>query len=116
MKNEDIILKKRLELMEEGLLGSTGKKVVIETDEGKAEIMEPLPIHTYSGWMELGYRVSYGQHAIASFPIWKHRPAGRYKDRKSGNMVDHEEKMFLTKAFFFSPDQVERIIDEEASI
>lgn len=113
MKNAEIILKNRLRLMEEGLLGSTGRMIKIETDEGEKEIPEPLQIHTYAGWLDLGYRVRHGQHAIADFPVWKMRPAGKRKDKKTGAEISYEEKMLMVKAFWFSPDQVEKITVQE---
>ena len=108
MKNEEIILKERFRLMEEGLLGSTGRFLKIETADGEREVPEPLPIHTYAGWLDLGYRVCRGQHAIADFPVWKMRPAGKRKDKKTGAEVSYDAKMLMVKAFFFSPDQVEK--------
>jgi len=109
MKNADIILKERLRLMKEGVLGSTGNVIKIETEDGEKEVPEPLQIHTYAGWLDLGYRVCHGQHAIANFPVWKMRPAGKGKDKKTGAEISYEGKMMMVKAFWFSSDQVERI-------
>ena len=113
MKNEEIILKERIRLMEEGLLGSTGRLLKVKTEDGEKEVPEPLPIHTYAGWLELGYRVSRGQHAIADFPVWKMRPAGKRRDKKTGAEVAYDARMMLVKAFWFSPDQVEKMEESE---
>ena len=113
MKNEEIILRNRFRLMEEGLIGSTGRMIKVETDDGEKEMPEPIQIHTYAGWLDLGYRVCHGQHAIADFPVWKMRPAGKKKDKKTGAEVSYDEKMMMVKAFWFSSDQVEKITAQE---
>ncbi len=113
MTNTEIILKNRFRLMEEGILDSTGRMIKVETDDGEKELPEPQQIHTYAGWLDLGYRVRHGQHAIADFPIWKMRPAGKRKDKKTGAEISYDEKMMMVKAFWFSPDQVEKITAQE---
>ena len=113
MKNADIILKERFRLMEEGLLGTTGRMIQVATEDGEKEVPEPLQIHTYAGWLDLGYRVCHGQHAIADFPVWKMRPAGTRKDKKTGAEVSYDAKMMMVKAFWFSSDQVEKITAQE---
>ena len=113
MKNEEIILKNRFRLMDEGMLSSTGRTIKVQTDDGEKEVMEPEPIHTYAGWLDLGYRVRKGQHAVAEFPIWKMRPAGKRKDKNTGAEVSYDEKMMMVKAFWFSSDQVEKITAQE---
>ncbi len=113
MTNSEIIFKNQLRLMEKGLLGSTGRMIKVETDDGEKELPEPQQIHTYAGWLDLGYRVRHGQHAIADFPVWKMRPAGKRKDKKTGAEVSYEQKMMMVKAFWFSQDQVEKITAKE---
>jgi len=105
MTNETIIFHHRYELMQEGVLASTGRTIEIETEDGKRLIPEPEEIHTYAAWKALGFQVKRGEHAIATFPIWKHVS----KKAEKENEPD-EEKMFQTKAFFFKLDQVEPII------
>lgn len=105
MTNETIIFNQRYELMQEGVLASTGRTIEIETEEGKKLISEPEEIHTYAAWKALGFQVKRGEHAIAAFLIWKHVS----KKAEQENEPD-EEKMFKTKAFFFKFDQVEPII------
>ena len=78
----------------------------IEYEDGsKHTINEPEPIHTFSGWKKIGYQVIQGQKAIASFPIWKHKPAGVKFDKETGEKMDVNEKMFMVTAYFFKRDQ-----------
>lgn len=110
MTNQDIILRQRLCLMDKGVIGTTGKKITLEDEAGEErEVLEPAVIHTYAGWKALGYRVKRGEHACASFPIWRHRKAGKKKDKITGEISDTSETMFLTNANFFSERQVEKI-------
>ncbi len=109
MKNEEIVLQNRFRLMTEGIIGSTGQMLKIQTDDGEKEVPEPEVIHTYAGWLDLGYRVRHGQHAIAEFPVWKMRPAGTRKDKKTGAEVHFDAKMMLCNAFWFSSEQVKPI-------
>ena len=115
MKNEEIILRERLRLMIAGKIGSTGATMVIEKEDGSTEeISVPEELHTWEGWRRAGYRVKHGEHAIATFPIWKHCRAGEHRDRKTGETVQTPEKMIMTKAFFFKFDQCEKIEEEES--
>ncbi len=110
MTNQQIIFNEAIKLMEDGIIGSTGKTMEIEYEDGsKHTINEPEPIHTFAGWKNMGYQVIRGQKAIASFPIWKHCPAGQKVDPKTGETTDVNEKMFMVTAYFFKRDQVERI-------
>lgn len=110
MTNEQIIYNKQLELLKCGKIGTTGRVINGQDAEGNAiQIEEPEPIHTYAGWREQGYQVKRGQKAIATFNIWK---CAKKKKKEKENEEDSEEKkeyMFLTKAFFFSQKQVEKI-------
>lgn len=103
MCNEQIIFNESIKLMEAGIIGSTGRTIMVETDQGeKISLQEPEAIHTFQGWKELGFSVRKNEHAISSFPIWKH-VVKKSKEPES----EAEEKMFLTKAFFFKFSQVE---------
>ena len=105
MTNEQIIFQNSLQLMDDGIIGTTGRTITVENEQGeKLEMQEPEPIHTYQAWKCLGYQVKRGQKAKASFLIWKHT----VKKAKQEQGED-EEKMFMTKAFFFTFDQVEPI-------
>ena len=59
-------------------------------------------IHTYKHWKKLGYQVFRGEKAVACLNIWKF-----FKD----NMEEDDEKepvdkMRMSKAYFFSTNQV----------
>ena len=105
MTNEQIVFNVRIQLQKENLIGSTGRKIVLENDNGeKEEIMEPEEIHTYQAWKKKGYQVQKGQKAIAKFKIWKHVT----KKAESENEPD-DEKMFMVNSAFFSSAQVAAI-------
>lgn len=102
MTNEQIIFNQRCRLMEEGLIGTTGKTVEMIDAEGNPVLMqEPEEIHTFHTWKNLGYTVKKGEHAIATFDIWKHKIQKAKEEEK-----EDQEVMFMTKAFFFAASQV----------
>ena len=105
MTNEMIILNARFDLMEKGILQGTGNTITVEDENGgKKQIEEPEQIHTYHGWKSLNKQVKKGEKSIATIQIWKHiikKP--KEKDE------EEQEKMFLTKAFFFTEAQTEAI-------
>lgn len=105
MTNGEIILRESLELMKQGVLKTTGQVLVYELPDGtKVEIPEPEPIHTYNGWLELGYQVKKGEHAKATFPIWKWK--GK-KDEETGE--ENGGACYQRKAFWFTFEQVEKV-------
>lgn len=104
MTNAQIIFNERLNLMESGVIGNTGRKLVLKNKDGeKKEIFEPEEIHTYQGWKALNKQVQKGEKAITSFQIWKHTV------KKAKDKDEEEEKMFMTKAFFFRECQTKTI-------
>lgn len=104
MTNEQIILNERLELMEKGIIGTTGRKLIIEEEDGtKVKIMEPEEIYTYKGWQEYQRQVKRGEKSIATILIWKHTV------KKKDDSEEEIERMFMTKAFFFKREQTEQI-------
>ena len=75
MNNAQIIFNESVELMKNGLIGTTGRQITIEYENEEGEkvkelINEPEPIHTYAEWKKAGFQVQKGQKAIASFTIW----------------------------------------------
>ncbi len=103
MTNEQIIFNERMELMKNGIIGKSGRKIVVaDMDGAQKEIEEPEQLHTYSEWKKRGYTVKHGQHAVSKLTIWKHTAK---KAEKEGDK--DKEKMFLKTAFFFSASQVE---------
>lgn len=107
MTNQQIIFDAQIKLMKQGLIGTTGRMLMLIKEDGSQEVVpEPEPIHTYSAWKELGYQVLKGQKAIASIPIWKHTDAGMKKNKNSGEEVEIGEKMFKKMAYFYRQNQV----------
>lgn len=106
MTNEMIIFNERLNLMKAGKLGTTGRFLIVEDEKGKRQIREPEEIHTFQKWKELGFSVRKGEHAITKIMIWKYKEEAKEKNEDE----DKEEKIaFMKQAFFFSPEQVERM-------
>ena len=118
MTNSMIILLESVKLMEEGILKSTGEKIVIELADGKKELDVPEPIHTYQAWKSMGYQVKKGSKAVAQFPIWKYINS-KMKEAEVRDDVDveqNENKGYcrMKTASFFKADQVEKIQSEVA--
>ena len=110
MTNEMIILNARFDLMQEGILQGTGNIITVEDENGeKKQIEEPEMIHTYQGWKSLNRQVKRGEKSIATIQIWKHTTK-KPKEKDE----EEQEKMFMTKAFFFTFDQVEPIEQAKA--
>lgn len=102
MTNEQIIFSNRIRLMNEGVIGNTGKNIVIEDEQGRKTLTkEPEEIHTYMEWKRRGYTVRHGEKHISKFTIWKNVPI-----RKEGE--EPKEKMIMKEAFFFKASQVEK--------
>lgn len=102
--NNEIIFRNSIKLMNDGILKTTGRTLIIKADNGQdVEIPEPETIHTYAGWQELGYQVKKGEHAKAAFAIWKYTSK---TDEETGEEID--SKLFQKKAFWFTFDQVEK--------
>ena len=108
MTNAQIIFMESCRLMEEGVIGTTGRKLLMDMPDGTTkEFMEPEPIHTYNTWKALGYQVRKGEKNIASFTIWKARTK---KGEATGDEEGQEEtRMFMKTAHFFKISQCEMI-------
>jgi hypothetical protein len=108
MTNEQIIFSNRLQLMNSGVIGTTGRNIVIEDSEGRKTITkEPEEIHTYMEWKRRGYTVRHGEKCISRFTIWKNVPV-----KKEGE--EPKEKMIMKEAFFFKASQVEKGEEQKA--
>ena len=124
--NEQIIFEAALDLMERGLIKSTGRTITIEINDQEMEVPEPEPIHTFAAWKELGYSVKKGEHAVASIIIWKHVASkadmeaaeAAQEIMKMDPMTEEEKKevgrFIKKKAFFFTAAQVQEIKQKEA--
>ena len=113
MSNEEIILKNRVFLMENGLLkpNSNGETFMFTDEHGCRVIEVPEEIHTFKKWKSLGYIVKKGEHSIARFPIWHKQKKYRRKPEEEEGEERREKDAFyyLKTAFFFTADQVEPI-------
>ncbi len=107
--NHEIITRARMELLEAGKIGTTGRTFVVELPDGETKTFpEPEEIHTYQHWKTLGYQVRKGEKAIAELMIWK------YSQRKTSTEETEETsgksgKCFMKRSFFFSAGQVDKI-------
>ena len=62
MTNAQIIFNESIELMENGIIGNTGRKIIVENEDGeKKEMLAPESIHTYAGWKAIGRQVKKGE-------------------------------------------------------
>lgn len=110
MTNAQIILQNSIFLMEQGLLKGTDQTITIQDEDGTSrQVQMPEPIHTYNAWKKLGYQVQKGEHAIAKFPIWKYKEAGKKQEEEAENDQPQKGRMFKKVAFFFTMDQVQPI-------
>lgn len=134
MNNSQIIFNESIELMNKGIIGTTGRQITIEYEkEGekvKETINEPEPIHTYKEWQKLGLQVQKGEKAIAKFTIWM------YTDKKSklskedadkinetaeginaqeGEEISNNGHYYMKEAAFFKLSQVAPIEEKETA-
>ena len=108
MTNAQIIYNASMNLMEQGIIGTTGRVCeAIDGEGNKIMVKEPEEIHTYAAWRERGFQVQKGQKAVASFAIWKHT----VKKAKTED-EDDKESMFLKVSSFFARSQVAPIAAE----
>lgn len=131
MTNAQIIFNKALELMNNGVIGTTGRQITIEYEKDgekvKETVNEPEPIHTYKEWQNLGQQVQKGQKAIAKFTIWMYASKtkqytkeeadkinaastaikrGLEAEVKEGDEVECKGHYYMKEAAFFSASQV----------
>ncbi len=108
MTNAQIIFNESCRLMEDGIIGTTGRKIIIEMEDGtEKELMEPEPIHTYQTWKALGYQVRKGEKTVAAFTIWKARTKKAEGSDEDGG--SEETRMFMKTAHFFTMGQCDKI-------
>lgn len=98
MKNEEVVMKTRVQLMNMGVIGTTGRKMQWGVDEegNPNMINEPAEIHTVAGWNKAGYKVIAGQKCKVFIPIWNYI-----------TLDDGSQTMIQRNAPFFTPEQVE---------
>ena len=75
-----------------------------------------LPLHTFAEWKRLGFAVKKGEKAKMSTMIWK----WTNKSKKADETTDTDAPecatghFYMSKAHFFTSEQVERITAKEA--
>lgn len=117
MTNSSIIFWSSVELMNQGIIGTTGRTFKGQDPDGNpVELPEPEPIHTFQAWKQLGYIVKKGEKSIATIRIWKYSkkllgevPVTNLKTGETTNEPVEEEKMFMKDAYFFKFSQVQKI-------
>jgi len=125
MNNQQIIFNESIELMKDGIIGTTGRQITIEYEKDGEKVKETIPepeeIHTYKEWQKLGLQVQKGEKAIAKFTIWM------YTDKKSklsaedaakineiaeginaqeGDEISNNGHYYMKEAAFFKASQV----------
>lgn len=77
-------------------------------EEAVAIIMRlgSLPLHTFKEWQRMGWQVRKGEKAALTCNIWK--PRMRKSTEKDGE-EEHDGDFYMTKAFFFTFAQVDKI-------
>lgn len=67
-----------------------------------------LPLHTFAEWKRQGFSVKKGEKAKMTCRIWKYTDKDvEQTDEQSQEQTDNH--YYLTKAFFFTREQVEEI-------
>lgn len=99
--------------MQEGILHGSGRFISLADESGTEKTIElPETIHTFAAWKQAGYAVKKGEHAIASFPVWKYSERSRNGENQPEESESDDQptsRMFMKKAFFFRACQVEKI-------
>jgi len=133
MNNAQIIFNESIELMKNGIIGTTGRQITIEYERDGEKVKETIPepeeIHTYKEWQKLGLQVQKGEKAIAKFTIWM------YTDKKSklsaedaakineiaeginaqeGDEISNNGHYYMKEAAFFKASQVAPIEEKTA--
>ncbi len=77
----------------------------VEEIEAFIEEGREIPLHTLKGWDSRGYKVKPGEHGLET-RLWKKK---QIEDDVSSEQSEISETAFyLTKAFLFSLEQVEK--------
>ena len=128
MTNAQIIFNEAIALMNDGIIGTTGRQITVEYEKNgekvKETINEPEAIHTYKEWQNLGQQVQKGQKAIAKFTIWMYTSKTKKLTKEEaaninsivinsdgskaqeGDEVQTNGHYYMKEAAFFSASQV----------
>lgn len=110
--NAMIVFNAQQQLLEQGKIKATGRMIKVDTPEGLKVFPEAEEIHTFQHWKEHGYQVRKGEHAVATFSIWKYTSKAKGKSEQEAQEANEEENggfCFMKKAFWFSASQVDPI-------
>lgn len=124
MTNSQIIFNESIELMNKGIIGTTGRKIKVTYEKNGEEVTEiidePEEIHTFADWKRRGYYVNKGEKAIARFTIWNYssktskltkEDADRINsiadgiNAKEGEEVQTSGRYYMKEACFFKVSQ-----------
>ena len=129
MTNAQIIFNQSIQLMKDGIIGTTGRKISIQYEKDGEQVTEiinePEPIHTFQEWKNNGFMVNKGEKAIARFTIWNYAKGKTTKlskedaekinsiaegiDAKEGDETTSGGHYYLKEACFFKSSQVAAI-------
>jgi len=108
MTNAAIILDESIRLMNDGILKGTGRFLDVVNEDGSTEKLEiPEEIHTFNAWKQRGFIVRKGEHAIASFPIWKYVTRKNASDEPLEAAEDANGFCWMKLSHFFTASQVQ---------
>lgn len=92
MTNAQIIFNESVALMNDGVIGTTGRQITIEYEKDgeqvKETINEPEEIHTYAEWKKAGFQVQKGQKAIAKFTIWMYTDKTKKLSKEEADSIN----------------------------
>lgn len=83
------------------------------TQEEAIAILEEngeLPLHTFAEWKKRGFVVRRGEHAKLTTQIWRYKGKGKQTVEVSEDDEKNARNFYLTKAFFFTAEQVEQMV------
>lgn len=108
MTNAAIIFNESVRLMNEGILSGTGRFVEVENEDGTKERLElPEEIHTFNAWRQRGFCVKKGEHAVASFSIWKYIKGKSADEQPDEEQSEQSGYCRLKLSHFFTAAQVQ---------
>ena len=70
MKNADIVLNERINMMRRNALRTTDKMITIVENGTEVQINEPEELRSYWEWRNLGFQVPKGTKAKAYIDLW----------------------------------------------
>jgi len=119
MKNEQIIMNTRVQLMRNGQIGTTGRKMnYADADGVETQIDEPAEIHTYTGWKMRGFQVPQGTKSRIFIPTWSRTAEGGWTQRNAAYFTpdqvvpieEAEPKQDTTDGFVNAPEALEEMV------